>query len=50
MPRDLNDDGLASSADVTATAVLIPVVVRVQWTGASGQRQIIHGFHMLGYK
>lgn len=37
MPRDLNGDGLINTlADYSTTYTILPVRVRVQWTGASG--------------
>lgn len=37
MPRDLNGDGLISQlGDYSTTYIVLPVRVRVQWTGASG--------------
>jgi len=37
MPRDLNGDGLVNTlADYSTTYVVLPVRVRVQWSGASG--------------
>ena len=37
MPRDLNGDGLINNlADYSTTYTILPVRVRVQWTGAGG--------------
>lgn len=49
MPRDLNGDGDASDADVTAGAVLLPVVVTARWRGVSGEQTYRHGFYLLKY-
>jgi hypothetical protein len=49
LPRDLDDDGLATNVDVSMGAVLIPVMLRVRWQGASGLREVNHGFYLLGY-
>jgi type II secretory pathway pseudopilin PulG len=48
MPRDLDGDGLASSTDVSGSATVLPVVVRLRWTGEAGDRELIHGFYILG--
>ena len=40
MPRDLNGDNAVDSADHTADAIALPVLVRVRWTGAAGSREI----------
>ncbi|MEE8466854.1 MAG: prepilin-type N-terminal cleavage/methylation domain-containing protein, partial [Planctomycetota bacterium] len=44
MPKDLNADGDTLSTDVTADAQLLPVIVRVRWEGAAGQREFTQGF------
>ncbi len=49
MPRDLDGDGLVSNEDVTASATLLPVVLRIRWTGESGDRELVHGLYVLGY-
>lgn len=49
MPRDLDGDGLATSGDVSATALLLPVVVTLQWTGASGENSIVQGLYIQSY-
>jgi hypothetical protein len=41
LPRDLDGDGLVDSADHSTDAIFLPVAVRVEWTGAQGQRQIV---------
>lgn len=38
LPRDLNGDGVVDSADHTADAIVLPVAVRVRWSGATGDR------------
>ncbi len=40
MPRDLDLDGNAMEADVTADARLLPVVVRVEWKTTSGPQSL----------
>lgn len=49
MPRDLDSDGAADNADVSATARILPVIVRAQWNGVSGNVQIVHPFYVIGY-
>jgi len=39
MPRDLNGDNVVDGADHTADAILLPVLVRVRWTGSTGSRE-----------
>ena len=40
MPRDLDADGAIDSADHAGDYLILPVIVRVAWTGASGNRDI----------
>jgi hypothetical protein len=49
LPRDLDGDGLADDADVTATARILPVVLRLRWSGSRGDNQIVHPFYVIGY-
>lgn len=49
MPRDLDGDGVIASADVSATALLLPVVVVLRWKGGSGERELVHAFFELAY-
>ena len=49
MPRDLDGDDIADDVDVSATAKLLPVILRIQWTGKSGTREITHSMHVLGF-
>lgn len=49
MPRDLDNDDAVDNADVTATASILPVIVRVRWNGSSGNREIVQGFYVLGF-
>lgn len=49
MPRDLDSDGAADNADVTNTARIIPIIVRAQWKGISGDVQLTHPFYVIGY-
>lgn len=44
LPRDLDGDGRATSVDVTSTAKLLPVVVRVRWSSNGSPREFVHGF------
>lgn len=39
MPRDLNGDGVIDADDHSDDAIVLPVRVRVEWNGASGDRQ-----------
>ena len=38
MPRDLNGDGVIDSEDHAGDYVLLPVKVRVNWRGITGDR------------
>lgn len=49
MPRDLNNDGAVDDADVSLDARILPVIVRAQWAGVSGNRQMAQGFYVIGY-
>jgi type II secretory pathway pseudopilin PulG len=49
MPRDLNGDGDALDADVSTSARVLPVIVRVDWLGGRGIRRLDHGFYVLAY-
>lgn len=40
MPRDLNGDKAVDSANHSADAIALPVLVRVRWTGSAGAREI----------
>ena len=40
MPRDLNGDGFVDGADHSTDYLLLPVRVRVEWTGASGNGSV----------
>ena len=46
MPRDLNADGDAVDADVTADARLLPVIVRVRWNNGQGLRDHAQGLFL----
>jgi Tfp pilus assembly protein PilV len=46
MPRDLNGDGDASDIDVSGEATLLPVIVRVRWGGAGGDRESTQAFYL----
>ena len=49
MPRDLDGDGAADDVDVSATARLLPVIVRVRWVSHTGVNEIRHPFYVMGY-
>jgi hypothetical protein len=49
MPRDLDGDGAISNPDVSLGAMLLPVVVRVQWRSAAGRRETVHAFYLLSF-
>lgn len=40
MPRDLNGDGVMDAVDHSGDFQILPVVVRIQWTGAIGSSQM----------
>jgi len=40
LPTDLNLDGDTTDGDVTATHLLLPAVVRVEWQGVGGERSV----------
>lgn len=40
MPRDLDGNGLIDAVDVSATYVLLPVRVVIEWRGVRGDRQL----------
>lgn len=46
MPRDLDHDGLVSNADVRGTARVLPVVVRMRWATALGNRELVQGIYV----
>ncbi len=48
MPRDLDSDGLTDNTDVSGTAGLLPVVIRIRWQGVSGQREVRQGLYVSG--
>ena len=50
LPRDLDGDGSATNTDVSATATVLPVVLRLRWKGASGEREIVHAFLEPSYR
>ena len=49
LPVDLDNDGFIDNNDVTATADILPVIVRVAWTGVSGDSEISQAFYVLAY-
>ena len=40
LPRDLNGDGVIDSANHATDHIILPMFVRLDWTGASGNRSI----------
>lgn len=42
MPRDLNLNGVSLEADVSADYVLLPVIVRLEWSSATGNKTLFH--------
>ena len=40
LPRDLDLNGDETGGDVTAGHKILPIVVRLEWTGASGNREL----------
>lgn len=49
MPRDLDGDGDAADADVSATGRILPVVLTLRWRGENGVHLMRHGFYVMGY-
>lgn len=49
MPRDLDGDGVVGNKDVSTNATLLPVIVRMRWSGEAGERSLLHGFYLLGH-
>jgi Tfp pilus assembly protein PilV len=49
LPRDLDGDGNVDNVDVSATAQILPVIIRARWRGVSGEVQISHPFYVIGY-
>ena len=43
LPRDLNGDGLVECTDVSSTAVVLPVILRVRWSSPMGDREEARG-------
>jgi Tfp pilus assembly protein PilV len=48
MPRDLNGDGDRLDNDVSQDATMLPVVIRVQWSGTTGVQDVTLPVHLLG--
>jgi hypothetical protein len=40
MPRDLDGDGLVDAEDHSTDYLLLPVTLRLRWTGANGERTL----------
>ena len=49
LPIDQNSDGLISSNDTTADAVILPVIVTLEWTGTAGQGTVRQGFFVTSF-
>lgn len=49
MPRDLDGDGIASSVNTRSSAALLPAIVRIRWSGSSGQQQLTQVVYLLRY-
>jgi hypothetical protein len=49
LPRDLNGDGDATDADVTADAHILPIILELRWRGQTGDITLRHAFYVLGY-
>jgi hypothetical protein len=41
MPRDLNGDGIVDSADHSGDYRVLPVLLRLDWSGRSGNRHTV---------
>ena len=46
MPRDLDGDGSVSNPDVSGSALLLPVIITLRWSGEAGDRVLVHGFYV----
>jgi hypothetical protein len=49
LPRDLDGDGLANNPDVSGTATILPIIIRIQWTGKVGTRSLVHGINVVAF-
>jgi len=49
LPLDLDRDGRIGNPDVGEGAVLLPVVLRARWVGASGRREVVRGILLEGH-
>ncbi len=49
LPVDLDNDGFIDNGDVSATAEMLPVVVRIRWRGVTGSLQMSQEFFVLSY-
>jgi len=49
LPIDQNADGLIASTDTTGDAIMLPVIVSVEWAGVAGPGQLRHGFFVASY-
>lgn len=49
MPRDLDGDGKVDNTDVSGSAVLLPVILTLEWRGIGGFTRATHPFYVLGY-
>jgi len=50
MPRDLDGDGVVGNTNVSASATLLPVVLRANWWTKNGHANLVRGFHLLGLR
>ena len=48
MPRDLNRDGDSSDTDVSEDAHLLPVIIRLAWSGPNGEEERVHPIWVQG--
>lgn len=49
MPADLDNDGSIDDPDVSDSAEMLPVIVRVAWTGITGNQEMSQAFYVLAY-
>ena len=49
LPRDLDGDGDATHSDVRETAGLLPVVIRLSWSGVAGESSLEHAFYVSNF-
>lgn len=49
MPVDLDNDGTIDDPDVSDSAEMLPVIVRVAWHGITGNQEMSQAFYVLAY-